>query len=134
VADLLDEARALLAAATPGPWTHDGPGSGLEYPERCFILGDGTIVADYPRPGNGRGDANAALIARAPELLAALVARLERAERIEAHLRAALYEALEGWRVCSDRSERSTWAKDRDREDLLRLLAVADGRAALEAK
>jgi hypothetical protein len=47
-------------------------------------------------------------------------------------LRAALYEALEGWRVCSDRSERSTWAKDRDREDLLRLLAVADGRTAPE--
>jgi hypothetical protein len=72
-----EEARGLLEGATPGPWTHDGPGGEIATAPRCFIFGGGRIVSDYPRMGNGHGDANAKLIAAAPSLARTVIALTE---------------------------------------------------------
>lgn len=69
--DRLDAIRAMLAAATPGPWEY--------LADADLVMGDDhqSIVAD-PRHGCGRGEANAALIAHAPDDLAWLVGEVER--------------------------------------------------------
>ena len=72
MSDILDEAKRLLAEATPGPWTT----SGLR--NLTHIEHDATRnhIASMPK----RNAADATLIARAPTLIAELVAMVE-AER-----------------------------------------------------
>ena len=73
---LIAEARALDAAATPGPWETGDP----EHPGAVWTAADGdTLVARIPA---GRWcEADAALIARARTLLPELADRLEACEK-----------------------------------------------------
>ena len=78
-----DTWEKLEAEATAGPWTHDGPGGVLSEPQRCYIFGGETLVADYPRGPEAQADANAALIVffrnRSPQLRAVVEAAREAA-------------------------------------------------------
>ena len=84
-AALVSEARALLSAATPGPWySAQEHGAHVVYSAACTV-GEEPEPAVYlevcgAAPGAHRR-ATAALIARAPALLSALADALERAER-----------------------------------------------------
>ena len=81
----IDEIKAALAKATPGPW-HDGVDRGQEL-VIADVFGDADEAVCDVIVGEGadagRVDANAALIARAPEWLASLVAEVERLRREE---------------------------------------------------
>jgi hypothetical protein len=75
------QANALLRAATPGPWHHGGHGLVLATPDASTarevqiarVLAENPAVASDPkRPVADVRDANAELIARAPELIAEL--------------------------------------------------------------
>lgn len=72
----LDAIKARLAAATPGPWSHDEPYL------RAIRNRSGTEVASahisYGGTGRGAWFPDADLIAHAPEDLATLVAEVER--------------------------------------------------------
>lgn len=99
--DLLDEAEALLAKATPGPWTsHLWNSTDAELAEA-----ERTEVEDLIRGANGARvvgaswydgmhinctEEDAALIARAPTLIAELVARVREVERDKERAEAAL--------------------------------------------
>lgn len=80
-----NEVRALLAAATPGPWE---AGDCWVYTQPIYsddprlmnVLGMSYIDPDRAEEERLRGNVNAALIARAPELLAALCDKLDEAE------------------------------------------------------
>ena len=72
---LQDEARALLAAATPAPWSQPG------WDKKLVFAGDGSL-----RQATRVTDA--ALIARAPELLTALCDQLDQAEKAAADWKA----------------------------------------------
>ena len=87
--DDLEEIEGMLAAATPGPW-QTFPGNGIllegrerrivwpsdEAQSRSFCYSD--ICYVNPTECNGNGNADAALIAAAPTLIAALVAEVRR--------------------------------------------------------
>ena len=89
----IERVRALLAAATPGPWDVDADGCLdviAESPEHPSYV---DTVAAVPQEGAGsaRASANAAMIAAAPDLAAdlldahaALATERERAEAAEA--------------------------------------------------
>lgn len=65
-----------IGAYTPGPWRHEGQGdiTGVENDPKNGCVGPVDICAVYLRTVPGRHDANAQLIAAAPELLKALSA------------------------------------------------------------
>lgn len=134
MADLdLEEIRAMLAAATPGPWqalswtaqdhdelTRDLSAMFGEGGLTVHFLWDGQPWNDTDKPalapaitGNGRKSAeNAALIASAPATIAALVAEVE-ANRAEiARLRTLLPSAEEldtAIDACAEARERVCW-------------------------
>lgn len=62
------------AKHTPGPWSHDGMGdiTGVENDPANDCIGRVDVAAVYLRTVPGRSQANARLIAAAPELLAVL--------------------------------------------------------------
>lgn len=99
VAAVAAEARALLDAATPGPWDVDADGCLdviAESPEHPSYV---DTVAAIPQEGAGstRASANAALIAAAPAMLrhvVALAARVTAAEAAHAALAGAVREYL----------------------------------------
>ncbi len=72
----LEQIKARLAAATPGPWEWDDADE-----PRWLMTSDEDIVGDC----DVRGDGNAALIANAPADLAACVGRIETLERLAGH-------------------------------------------------
>lgn len=87
-----DEVRALLAAATPGPWAAGEcwvytppiyPGD----PRLMNVLGMHSFDPTRAEAERDRGNRNAALIARAPELLATLCDKLDEAEAEARRLR-----------------------------------------------
>ena len=57
---------------TPGPWTHEGNGDITGIEDNGFGRGPVDVCSVYLRTVKGRTEANARLIAAAPELLAAL--------------------------------------------------------------
>lgn len=72
--DIVEEARELLANATPGPWR-------TSRTDRLYVLRDSDdkpTVARATGLTRDEGAANAALIARAPELLRVLADEAER--------------------------------------------------------
>lgn len=97
-ADLTDTARALLAAATPGPWQADAwygcddGGWAAIGPHHMATEDEG--YDDVPEsPAHHRAMADAALIAAAPELIAALC---DEVERLRAR-KARLCDSCLGW-------------------------------------
>lgn len=92
---------------TPGPWVHEGQGdiTGIENDPKNGCVGKVDIAAVYLRTVPGRSDANAALIASAPDLLAerdrlkALNAELSRALKI------LLKEEAPVYHDCTDNGE-----------------------------
>lgn len=62
------------AQHTPGPWTHEGQGdiTGIENDPSIGCVGKVDVACVYLRTVPGRTEANARLIAAAPEMLAAL--------------------------------------------------------------
>ena len=83
------EARALverLTGFTPGPWTFEMEQD--EWPDHALIGGDGDTVLSFDFDlGFSVHDANARLIAAAPDLHAALTAALDEIERLETQIR-----------------------------------------------
>lgn len=75
----IDEIKAALAAATPGPWSYD------DFSDKEFIIYDHTyfnrhiteIVSDGVE-SKEREEANAHLIANAPEYITYLLAEVDR--------------------------------------------------------
>ena len=65
---------------TPGPWEHTGPGDIVGKEDNGYGLGYVDVCSVYLRTVRGRTNANARLIAAAPELLDALQAMTEIAE------------------------------------------------------
>ena len=65
---------------TPGPWTHEGQGDITGIEDNGFGRGPVDVCSVYLRTVEGRHEANARLIAAAPDLLEAL----EAFERISA--------------------------------------------------
>ena len=57
---------------TPGPWTHEGQGDITGIEDNGFGRGPVDVCSVYLRTVEGRHEANARLIAAAPDLLAAL--------------------------------------------------------------
>ena len=57
---------------TPGPWEHTGQGDIVGKEDNGYGLGYVDVCSVYLRTVRGRTNANARLIAAAPELLAAL--------------------------------------------------------------
>jgi predicted RNA-binding Zn-ribbon protein involved in translation (DUF1610 family) len=91
--DIITRARALLAAATPGPWI-----SGRA--DTCYNVRSESEQCDVTMPCAGLSMADAALIAAAPELIAALCDEAEASARLAkeaeaqaAEMRAAIDEA-----------------------------------------
>ena len=62
----------MAAKHTPGPWTHEGQGDITGIEDGGDIDGLVDVCSVYLRTAPGRHDANARLIAAAPDLLAAL--------------------------------------------------------------
>ena len=91
-------ARALLAAATPGPWFRPEPNRDIGGVVQCRIDGDVRQVAaasgDAPMVGDGSPvelqRANAALVAAAPTLIATLCDEADAASAERAALRAVV--------------------------------------------
>ena len=74
-----EEARGLLEGATPGPWYNAGyPLRGMDGPE---IMGPGDVLL-ATMENQPRDDANAAIIAAAPDLAATVVALSEERDRL----------------------------------------------------
>lgn len=84
MSDILDEAKRLLAEATPGPWEVIGGGLIRSDRARFFIAQAETLRAEVP------GTANAALIARAPTLIAELSDELVAERKRSAAMRSEL--------------------------------------------
>lgn len=114
MSDITTRARALLAAATPGPWVPDAwynndGGWAAIGPHHMATEDEG--YDDVPEsPAHHRAMADAALIAAAPELLAALCDEVERLRAVEAES-AAMREALPSildshrkWLMASERA------------------------------
>jgi len=59
---------------TPGPWTHEGQGDITGIEDNGFGRGPVDVCSVYLRTVEGRHEANARLIAAAPDLLEALEA------------------------------------------------------------
>ena len=57
---------------TPGPWTHEGQGDITGIEDNGFGRGPVDVCSVYLRAVEGRHEANARLIAAAPDLLEAL--------------------------------------------------------------
>ena len=57
---------------TPGPWTHEGQGDITGIEDNGFGRGPVDVCSVYLRTVEGRHEANARLIAAAPDLLEAL--------------------------------------------------------------
>ena len=83
------EARALverLTGFTPGPWTFEMEQD--EWPDHALIGGDGDTVLSFDFDlGFSVHDANARLIAAAPDLHRHLAAALDEIERLETQIR-----------------------------------------------
>ena len=64
----------MNAQHTPGPWTHEGQGdiTGIENDPGNGCVGKVDVACVYLRTVPGKTEANARLIAAAPELLTAL--------------------------------------------------------------
>ncbi len=62
----------MSAAHTPGPWTNEGQGDITGIERNDDINGKVDVCSVYLRTAPGRHEANARLIAAAPELLEAL--------------------------------------------------------------
>jgi hypothetical protein len=81
-----DELRAMVAAATPGPWHWDAglvPPDGPETYADIYVDGGETIIAGF-NDLIPKGRANARLIAQAPTLAVELAAALDRVAALEA--------------------------------------------------
>jgi hypothetical protein len=83
--DTAARARALLDAATPGPWTVTDE-VGIHWPADVYVTGNGDTLFQtlVPHHGNDRNDeaegyanANAGLIAAAPTLITDLLAEVD---------------------------------------------------------
>lgn len=63
-----------MSKHTPGPWTHEGQGdiTGVENDPANGCVGEVDVACVYLRTVPGRHEANARLIAAAPDLLKAL--------------------------------------------------------------
>lgn len=61
-----------MSKHTPGPWTHEGQGDITGIEDNGFGRGPVDVCSVYLRTVEGRHEANARLIAAAPDLLAAL--------------------------------------------------------------
>ncbi|MCA4755561.1 hypothetical protein H8Z60_23835 [Mycolicibacterium fortuitum] len=80
----IDEIKAALAAATPGPWSYD------DFSDKEFIIYDHTyfnrhiakIVSDGVE-SKEREEANAHIIAKAPEYITYLLQEIERLQKEE---------------------------------------------------
>lgn len=118
MSDLLDEAERLLAEATPGPWTT----SGLR--NLTHIEHDATRnhIASMPK----RNKADAALIARAPTLIAELVAMV----RSERKKRALLLDAVSEYLSYSDQHRGDDYFKADRRSVRMKLDDAIDEQAA----
>jgi hypothetical protein len=80
--DERERLRADVEAATPGPWTSHEQGDANEY---CLLAGGRWLVA-FRQNGEmlpDRQNANARLIAQAPDLARALLAAEDRLARVE---------------------------------------------------
>jgi hypothetical protein len=119
VADGIDEIRALLVGTTPPPWTHDGPGGILAEPMCLYVYGGGRLICDYPRQSNRNADADAALIAAAPEALRFLLAEVERLQGV------ALAAANVAADFAIERDEAGARGAERERA---RITAIIDQR------
>ena len=62
----------MRAQHTPGPWEHTGQGDIVGKEDNGYGLGYVDVCSVYLRTVRGRTNANARLIAAAPDLLAAL--------------------------------------------------------------
>lgn len=131
-----DELEKLLAEATPGPWNARSPSIPDYYGS---IIGRGAVETGWPvvgdvclRTESGSSEANAHLIAMAPDLAADKI----RLERENERLRRALEEIVEPTAAMEDRLE------DGERLDELMAIALAHdagylkgiARAALEGR
>ena len=65
---------------TPGPWTHEGQGDITGIEDNGFGRGPVDVCSVYLRTVEGRHEANACLIAAAPDLLEAAQLALQIAE------------------------------------------------------
>ena len=63
----------MSAKHTPGPWEHTGQGDIVGKEDNGYGLGYVDVCGVYLRTVRGRTNANARLIAAAPELLEALI-------------------------------------------------------------
>lgn len=61
-----------MSKHTPGPWTHEGQGDITGIEDNGFGRGPVDVCSVYLRTVEGRHEANARLIAAAPDLLEAL--------------------------------------------------------------
>lgn len=73
------KARALLAAATPGPWMLNGDASQHGHFGVCAV--DDPIADVWGGRENAKGPANATLIAAAPDIIATLIAEADASEQ-----------------------------------------------------
>ena len=82
----MEEMKARLAAATPGPWMKDpDEPTHILKPDKPGSSWDGTVIATLQRDDFGLfEEANADLIAHAPETQAKLIAALEAVEALHA--------------------------------------------------
>lgn len=105
---MTDSITTPVGGHTPGPWEACDPGDYGDFNgESRVILGDDRRIAVVhwsPRLNTAQSDANACLIAAAPELLAALVELLEPLERASALLVAAGKAADENAEAAFDRA------------------------------
>jgi hypothetical protein len=78
---------------TPGPWTHEGQGDITGIEDNGFGRGPVDVCSVYLRTVEGRHEANARLIAAAPDLLEACKAALSDDQPYIEKCKAAIFKA-----------------------------------------
>jgi hypothetical protein len=131
-----------MSAPTPGPWQSIFVGDGIHHASIiCASDPVGTpakdIAAVWDRGGAKKAEANARLIAAAPELLAALQALLRRDERNtcthqETHRGGAIWEICDecGLNWADDRGGKPKWEDPAEWQAARAAIAKATGEQA----